>query len=111
MNFDSKAITLRGDLLVDKKCVHIKLDKDTHTALRSLCFHKGISMQDIFEVFARALCEGDSKAIGIIDKTILQRLNLPKRASKYRKKTATELGDKEKDALYDMINNEQEERD
>lgn len=106
MDFDPKAVTLRGDLFVDRKCIHVKLDKSVHASLRSLCFHKGVTMQDIFEEFAKSLCDGDARAVGVIDRMILQRLNLPKRTSKYRKKIATELEDKEKDALYDMISNE-----
>ena len=105
IDFDPKAVTLRADIFSEKKCVHIKLDKSTHSSLRALCFHKGISMQDIFEEFARSLRDGEKRSVAIIDKMIVKRLNLPKKTRVYKKRRSTELEELEKEALYDMIGN------
>lgn len=110
-DFDPKAVTLRADIFSDKKCVHIKLDKSTHSSLRALCFHKGISMQDIFEEFARSLRDGEKRSVAIIDRMIVKRLNLPKKSRIYKKKKSTELEDLEKEALYDMIDSTNEDED
>lgn len=111
MNLGNDNITLRQDLYQDKKCIHVKLDKDTHSAIRTLSFHKGISMQEMFEEFARSLTAGDKRAVGIIDKFILKKLNLPKRLNRYRKKKATELSDPDKQSLYDLIDDREDELD
>lgn len=95
--------TLRPDFFQTKKGIHIKLDKDVHTALRSLTFQRGITMQDVFEEFATLLTSDNKRAVGIIDSFILRRLNLPKRKSAYKKKKEVEMSDPEKQSLYDLI--------
>lgn len=95
--------TLRQDLFQLKKGIHIKLDRETHTALRALTFQRGITMQDVFEEFATLLTSDNKRAIGILDSFILRRLNLPKRKSAYKKKKEVEMSDPEKQSLYDLI--------
>lgn len=106
IELEKKNIGLKQDLFIDRKGVHIKLSNDVHLALRTLCFRKGITMQGVFEEFARLLANDDVKALGIVDRMILDRLDIPNRRSKTKKQSATELNENEKESIYDLINNE-----
>lgn len=106
MDIAQKSLGLKQDLFENRKCIHIKLSKEVHTELRTLCIHKGITMQDVFEEYGNLLCAGDVKAMAIVDRMILRRLNIPRRNSRTRGPAATELNDKEKESIYDLINDE-----
>ena len=43
-----------------KKSVHINLTKSTHAGLRIELFERGLSMQEVFNALASAICEGDN---------------------------------------------------
>jgi len=43
-----------------KKSVHINLTKSTHSGLRIELFERGLSMQEVFNALASAICEGDN---------------------------------------------------
>lgn len=99
--------TLRQDLFQDKKGLHVKLDKEVHTALRTLCFQRGITMQDIFCEFARLLITSDKRATGLLDSFILKKLNKSTKPQNKRKKMPT-FSEPDKESLYDLIGSEKE---
>lgn len=50
-----------------KKSVHINLTKSTHAGLRIELFERGLSMQEVFNALASAICEGDPDLHRMLD--------------------------------------------
>ena len=50
-----------------KKSVHINLTKSTHSGLRIELFERGLSMQEVFNALASAICEGDQYIHNMLD--------------------------------------------
>ena len=50
-----------------KKSVHINLTKSTHSGLRIELFERGLSMQEVFNALASAICEGDPNLHRMLD--------------------------------------------
>jgi hypothetical protein len=91
-------------LFSDKKCVHIKLNADTHVSLKALLFKKKISIQELFEEFAQQLIS--EKAFGrkfvdsLYDKKVEAFLNGRKRINS----PAKLISNIDVDIIYDAIN-------
>jgi len=96
---------VRHDLFQDRKCVHVKLEKETHAALRSELFQQGISMQEAFDEFALQLVEGGRSARAIVDTLVTRKLReaIDGRISK-RKKRNQGFGELDSESLYSLIN-------
>ncbi len=90
------------DLFQSRKGVHIKLDKTTHTALRTKLFLHNLTMQEFFDEFAKAYVSGDVRATKIIDTMVLRSVQFHIEGKKEvrKEKRMSEL-DAEK--LYDLI--------
>jgi len=95
----------RVDLFQDRKCIHIRLEKDVHTAFRQLMFEYGLSMQEIINEFARRASEKDPKAIKIIDQYAKFKIDeqLKKLQSPVVKKANEKVSELDHDTLYDLI--------
>jgi hypothetical protein len=52
---------------VKRKCLHVKLLKDTHSQLRIECFKRQITMQDIFEEVASRIIRQDPDMFEMLD--------------------------------------------
>ena len=50
-----------------KKSVHINLTKSTHAGLRIELFERGLSMQEVFNALASAICEGNTHIHKMLD--------------------------------------------
>ncbi len=96
---------MRSDIFQEKKCVHLKLDKQVHASLRAKLFQHGVSMQDTFDEFARQLVEGGRSANVILDSLINKKLNeaINQKFHKRDKK----LGELDAEALYSLINSQE----
>jgi hypothetical protein len=92
---------MRADILQTKKCVHVKLEKETHAGLRAALFRRGLSMQEIFEEFARLIVNEDGKALRMLDKFAAKKVKL-KLQGIYRKHDK-QLGEFDADTLYSLI--------
>lgn len=93
---------MRTDLLQDRKCIHVKLDKDVHASLRAKLFQHNLSMQELFNEFAKLVVSDDHKAGIIIERLVMRKVReaidgKPKRS---RDRSINEL---DHDALYDLI--------
>lgn len=97
---------MRSDIFVDKKSVHFKLDKEVHLALRAKLFKYNISMQELFDEFARMVVTEVPKAHSIVDSIVGKKMRstLSNGPSKRRKVKNIQATPFEADALYDMIN-------
>ena len=95
---------MRGDLLCKKKCVHIKLSKEVHAALRSKLFEQGVSMQEVFDEFACRIAQADHSAIKIVERLAERKLQESLLSLEDRKKLKDEsLGELDRETLYDLI--------
>ena len=97
--------SLRQDLFFDKKCLHIKMDKEVHLALRSYCLQRGTSMQSVLSEFANLVASGDKRAQSIIDSYVLKKVKEPKKRMK--RKNLPILSEPDKESLYDLIDSEE----
>ena len=76
-----------------KKSVHVNLTKVTHAGFRKVLFDYGLSMQEVFELFAGLVSADDSRALEIIHQA----------KSDKRNRTLERLNQSEVNDLYDAI--------
>lgn len=102
---------MKHDVLKDKKCIHVTIDKETHAKLRARLFIDGLSMQQIFEEFAQCLVNGDNRATRIVEaltarqlKEALEPLAHPKAGVGTMK-----ISELDHDAIYNLIGEDREE--
>jgi len=50
-----------------KKSVHINLTKSTHSELRTILLHRGLSMQEVFDNLAARICDKEPHFCDILD--------------------------------------------
>lgn len=53
-----------------RKTVHVSIMKSTHGELRAILFRRGLSMQEVFDVLASKICDGDESLVGILDEIV-----------------------------------------
>lgn len=94
-----------SDIFVDKKSIHFKLDKELHYALRAKLFKHNITMQELFDEFARLVAtdtaRGQTIIESIINKKVKKVLGGSTRAKRKKKESFNEL---DSETLYNMIN-------
>lgn len=94
---------MRSDLLTDKKSVHFKISKEVHFALRAKLFKHDISMQELFDEFARLVVTDAPKGQSIIESIVNRKIKqITGHAPKRRKKDS--FGELDSETLYNMIN-------
>ena len=76
-----------------RKSVHINLTRATHSEYRKTLLDYSLSMQEVFELFARLVAEGDKRASSILREAYDNKKN----------KTIATFNDVEKRNLYDAI--------
>jgi uncharacterized protein YaaW (UPF0174 family) len=94
---------MKSDILASRKCIHIKLNKGVHASLRALMFKHGLSMQEVFEDFAKALVTEDSKATRLLEELVVRKLQESLENLKRNRKDER-VDELDHDALYNMIN-------
>lgn len=82
-----------------RKSIHINLTRATHSEYRKTLFDYSLSMQEVFELFARLAAEGDKRAVSIVREAYENK----------RTKTIAAFNDVEKRNLYDAISEVTEE--
>lgn len=95
-------LDMRTDLLQDRKCVHVKLDKEVHASLRAKLFQHNLSMQELFDEFAKLVASDDHKAGVIVERLVMRKVKeaIDGKPKKQRDRSVNEL---DHDALYDLI--------
>jgi arginine deiminase len=93
---------MRSDLFSDRKCVHFKINKEVHFALRAKLFKHNISMQELFDEFARTIASDSPKAQTFIDSVVSKKLK--QALSGERKRRKEPVGDFDAETLYNVIN-------
>lgn len=96
------SFAMRTDILQDRKCVHVKLDKEVHAALRGKMFQHNLSMQEVFDEFAKLVVSDDSRATRIVEHLVMRKVKeaIDGKPKKKRDRGVSEL---DHDALYDLI--------
>jgi hypothetical protein len=97
---------MRTDVLADKKCVHVKLDKATHMSLRSKLFKHNISMQDLFEECARLVATETTRGQALVDSIVARKIK--EAITGIKKRNESKIDDLDVDTLYNMINGNSE---
>lgn len=93
---------MRTDILQDRKCIHVKLDKEVHASLRAKLFQHNLSMQEIFDEFAKLVVSDDRAAERIVENLVMRKVKeaLEGKPKRPRQRAVSEL---DHDALYDLI--------
>jgi len=81
---------------VQKKSVHINLNKETHSAFRTVLFKRGLSMQETFEELALRVGLEDSSLLDMLDELI----------EKKRNKTKASLSETDAEKLFNILEEE-----
>jgi hypothetical protein len=98
---------MRADVLQDRKGIHVKLDKETHAQLRTKCFQYGLSMQEVFEEFARQLATDEFRAVRIVENLVSRKVQAQLDGEPRRKRRRSQgVGELDQDTLYNLISEE-----
>lgn len=95
------------DMFQDKKGIHVKLDKQVHAALRAKLFKYNLSMQEVFDDFARLIAEDNKRAQVILELLVQKKLKIALEG-KSSQKEGTALNEMDAETLYNLINGVQE---
>lgn len=95
---------MRADIFQARKCVHVKLTKEVHAALRARLFQHNISMQEAFDEFAKQVVEGTRSGNIMIEAVVNRKLKevLEGKTSKSTKNES--FGELDSESLYHLIN-------
>lgn len=92
---------MRADIFQDRKCIHIKLDKDVHAAFRGKLFKHNLSMQEVFDEFAKQFVTDDTRAVRIVEQLVMRKV---KEAIEGKpKKRDGSVNELDHDTIYDLI--------
>lgn len=96
---------MRTDILQDKKCIHVKLNKDVHVALRSRLFRNNLSMQEVFNEFAKSIVSDETYATKIIENIVMRKVRALIEGRPLRQKSDLDqrISELDHDVLYDLI--------
>ena len=59
---------IRSDVLRDRKCIHIQLEKSVHAQLRVAMFKYNLSMQEVFNEFANMIVSEEGMAGRVLER-------------------------------------------
>lgn len=99
---------IRSDVLKDRKCIHIQLEKTTHAQLRVLMFKYNLSMQEVFGEFANMIVSEEGIAGRVIERVADRKLASSLESKKKLQQHVDEL---DSDALYDLIESRGKQRE
>lgn len=91
---------MRADIFDDRKSIHVKLKKEVHFALRAKLFKHNISMQELFDEFAKSVALDTPRGQYYIDSIVSRKLK-EVLGEKTKKEKINKI---DNDALYSMIN-------
>ncbi len=94
------------DIFRDRKLVHVKLDKDTHSVLRSELFKAGLTMQEILSEFCRQYINKAPHAVKLVEGYVIRKNRYKIQALEEQVKERKEqyaMTDADKAALYDLL--------
>lgn len=103
-------MSIHPDIFQDKKCIHVKLKKETHTELKIILFKRGISMQEAFEEFAVQAISNTSSGRKILKSVAKRKLEEQINGKvKNKIRIPPRMSELDIETLYEVINGENEE--
>lgn len=87
-----------------KKCIHVKLNNDTHIALKAILFKKKISMQELFEEFAQQVVSETTSGRKVVDSLYNKKVEAFLGGRKRVNTPAKIISNIDIDVIYDAIN-------
>jgi len=92
---------LRTDVFFNRKSVHVKLSRDTHTLLREKLFRHGITMQDLFQEAAEMAVSDGVRSEKLLEKIAKKKLLASLEKVGNNQKNA--MGEIDSDMLYNLL--------
>lgn len=98
---------MRSDRMLERKCVHVKLRKAVHTALRHEMLSRGLSIQEVVDRFAEEFIQGKKGAVSIVNRAAAEKIRrqmeplMP--AKKRRRPCGPVIEEVDHDGLYELI--------
>lgn len=103
MPFKTDSIKVKG--------VHVKLDRETHANFKAQLVHRGLTMQEAFEEFARLVGSGSISANNLLDRLIRMQVKeeLESVGLTYKpNRKPRRLSELDPESLYDLINEDED---
>lgn len=91
------------DIFQNKKGIHVKLDKEVHAALRAKLFKYNLSMQEVFDDYARLIAEDNRRAQTLLDSLVQKKLKAAIEGTSMRVKDE-QFNELDAESLYNLIN-------
>lgn len=95
---------MKSHVLVTRKCINVKLDKEVHASFRFKLLERGITMQDAMDEFAKLIADDDQRALGIVERLVVRKAKAELTAMSEPKDHSRKLSELDAEALYNMIN-------
>lgn len=92
---------MRTDVFFNKKSVHVKLTRETHTLLREKLFRHGITMQDLFQEAAEMAVSDGIRSDKLLEKIAKKKLLASLQKIDNNQKTV--IGDLDSEMLYNLL--------
>lgn len=92
---------MRTDVFFNKKSVHVKLTRETHTLLREKLFRHGITMQDLFQEAAEMAVSEGVRSEKLLEK--IAKKKLMSSLQKLESNQKTVIGDIDSEMLYNLL--------
>lgn len=92
---------MRHDLFQKRKSIHVKLTKESHTALREMLFKHGVTMQDVFQEFAEDILKDEKKAAKMVSRVVEKKLLTEIRRGS--RNILHPMGEYDSDTLYNLL--------
>ena len=100
---------MRHDLFYGRKSIHVKLTKETHTALRQKLFRYGITMQDLFQDTAELVLSESPKAERLLQKVAKKKLVAM--VEKTNRNQHLKIGELDSETLYNLLEGTDDDED
>lgn len=99
---------MKSHVLVTRKCINVKLDKEVHASFRFKLLERGITMQDAMDEFARLIADDDQRALGIVERLATRKAQAELTAMSEPKDRSRKLSELDAETLYNLINHSEE---
>lgn len=99
---------MKSHVLVDRRCINVKLCKEVHASFRSKLLERGITMQDAMDEFAKLIADDDQRALGIVDRLATKKAQAELTAISKSKDHSRKMSELDAEALYNMISDGEE---
>lgn len=97
---------MRPDVFEISKSLHVKLNKDLYIAFRVEAFQRGLTMQEMFTIFAKLVIEKNPQIAKFLDAYSVQKVKDKLKKKPDEEETRSEL---DSDSLYKLIESKEKE--